>query len=193
MKQEIEIELKNLVIEDEFNELISAFSITDDTFKKQTNYYFDTETFTLKEKGCALRIRHKEDHYTFTLKRPHGDGLMESHEKLSDADAVRLINGEPITTSDMIRYLEDTFEIDPDQLICLGSLVTTRAEQTYKSGLLVFDHSAYLGTEDYELEYEVSERKQGEKEFKQLLETYHIPQRKTPNKIERFFKQKQII
>ncbi|WP_408010728.1 CYTH domain-containing protein [Pseudalkalibacillus sp. A8] len=187
MKQEIEIELKNLVTEEEFKELTSAFSITDDSYTKQTNYYFDTDTFTLKEKGCALRIRQKKDTYTFTLKRPHKDGLMESHENLSEENALRLINGDSVTSSDMLQFLEETFGIESGQLCCLGSLVTTRAEQTYKSGLLVFDHSVYLGTEDFELEFEVSERKQGEKEFWHLLETYDIPQRKTANKIERFF------
>ncbi|WP_261132606.1 CYTH domain-containing protein [Bacillus sp. Marseille-Q3570] len=190
MKQEIEIELKNIVTEEEFYALRSAFSIMDDSFIKQTNHYFDTEDFSLKEKGCALRIRHKKNTYTFTLKRPHDDGLLESHEVLSETKALGLINGRRIASSEMLDLLEDTFGIESSKLKCLGSLVTSRVEKAYKSGLLVFDHSTYLGTEDYELEYEITDRNTGEQEFLNLLETYNIPQRNTPNKIERFFNRK---
>ncbi|WP_221563862.1 CYTH domain-containing protein [Alkalihalobacillus sp. TS-13] len=192
MKQEIEIELKNLVTEEEFNSLCAAFSISDDSFIEQTNHYFDTEDFSLKEKGCALRIRHKKNNYTFTLKRPQDDGLLEAHEVLSEATALNLINGRRVDPSEMLDLLEDTFGIESSKLKCLGSLVTSRVERAYKSGLLVFDHSTYLGTEDFELEYEVGDRKTGEQEFHNLLETYHIPQRNTPNKIERFFNRKRV-
>lgn len=56
MTQEIEIEFKNIVTEEEFNTLCKSFSI--EVFTKQVNHYFETPDFSLKA-GSALRIRHK--------------------------------------------------------------------------------------------------------------------------------------
>jgi uncharacterized protein YjbK len=90
-------------------------------------------------------------------------------------------------TSKLVDYLRETHNIDFQQLLHLGSLQTSRYEQSYRSGLLVFDHSSYLGVEDFELEFEVPDRKQGEIEFAELLRKFDIPSRTTPNKIQRFF------
>ncbi len=190
MEQELEIELKNLVTSEEFERLVSHFSIPKDQFKSQTNYYFDTSDFALKKHGCALRIREKDNTFTFTLKEPQGDGLLESNEKLSDEDAELLIKGEGLETSELLDHLQEKYQIHPSDLCNLGSLETYRHEETYQSGLLVFDHSKYLGVEDFELEFEVSDRKQGEVEFEALLSEFDIPNRETPNKIQRFFNQK---
>ncbi|MGM7700925.1 CYTH domain-containing protein [Pseudalkalibacillus sp. Hm43] len=190
MEQELEIELKNLVTREEFEKLISHFSIPKDQFKSQTNHYFDTSDFALKKHGCALRIRKKGNTYTFTLKEPQGDGLLESNERLSEKDAELLINGEGIETSELLDHLQEKYQIQPTDLYSLGSLETNRHEESYRSGLLVFDHSKYLGIEDFELEFEVPDRKQGEDEFNVLLSEFNIPKRQTPNKIQRFFDRK---
>jgi uncharacterized protein YjbK len=190
MEQELEIELKNIVTEKEFQTLTRHFSVTEDQFKSQTNYYFDTQDFKLKKEGCALRIRHKEDTYTFTLKEPHGDGLLESNETLMEDDALQFINGDTIHSSDLLQHLEEKYGIACSDLSSLGALKTSRYEQSFQSGLLVFDHSMYLGVEDFELEYEVTNRKQGEAEFEALLHEFNIPKRQTRNKIQRFFDQK---
>ena len=60
MKQEIEIEFKNIITQEEFKQLLYTFSIKDEDFITQENHYFDTETFSLKNNGCALRIRKKK-------------------------------------------------------------------------------------------------------------------------------------
>ena len=52
MTQEIEIEFKNIVTEEEFNTLCKSFSI--EGFTKQVNHYFETPSFSLKEAGSAL-------------------------------------------------------------------------------------------------------------------------------------------
>lgn len=191
MKQEIEIELKNLMTKDEFSQLIKHFSIPESSFKKQINYYFDTTDFNLKQNHCALRIRHKSNTYTLTLKEPYEEGLLESHETLTEEEAQQLMDGKEFTSNDILNHIESKYGISKLSIEYLGSLETTRSEYPYKSGLLVFDHSKYLGKEDYELEFEVPERTQGEREFNDLLQTFSIPQRKTPNKIQRFFDYKQ--
>lgn len=60
MSQNIEIEFKNLLTETEFMQLKSFLDIDNSMFIKQDNHYFDTANFTLKELGCALRIRFKK-------------------------------------------------------------------------------------------------------------------------------------
>ena len=83
--------------------------------------------------------------------------------------------------------------IDVTNIVYFGSLTTDRAELSYQNGLLVLDCSSYLNTKDYEVEYEVSNREQGEPIFKSLLTELNIPNRKTNNKIQRFYDQKQSL
>ncbi|WP_368895813.1 CYTH domain-containing protein, partial [Priestia megaterium] len=45
MKQEIEIEFKNIVTKEEFDRLRSHFQLTEDQFVSQENHYFDTPAF----------------------------------------------------------------------------------------------------------------------------------------------------
>ena len=78
-------------------------------------------------------------------------------------------------------------------LVYFGSLTTDRTEFPYRNGLLVLDCSSYLNTKDYEVEYEVSNREQGEPIFKSLLTELKIPTRKTNNKTQRFYDQKQSL
>lgn len=70
----------------------------------------------------------------------------------------------------------------------IGSLTTHRAEIEYKGGLLVLDHSEYLGVEDFELEYEVTDEAAGKRIFISLLEEKRIPMRPADKKIARFMK-----
>ena len=67
MSQNIEIEFKNMLTEDEFHKFLTHFQITSTDFFKQENHYFDTKDFALKEHGCALRIREKKDRFEMTL------------------------------------------------------------------------------------------------------------------------------
>lgn len=54
----------------------------------------------------------------------------------------------------------------------------------------MLDHSRYLNKEDYEIEVEVTNAEEGYRSFQNLLASHHIPVRKTPNKIKRFYDQK---
>ncbi|GGE71832.1 CYTH domain-containing protein [Priestia taiwanensis] len=189
MKQEIEIEFKNLVTKEEFELLTDTFSLHN-SFISQTNYYFDTEALSLKDHGAALRIRVKKNTYTLTLKQPHDVGLFETHETLTKDEAMRIIDEGLIPNSTIASRIE-ALGISPSSLTYLGELTTSRAETEYEGGVLVLDHSHYLSCNDYELEYEVTDEAAGYTSFISLLETYCIPKRKTDNKIKRFFLQKQ--
>ncbi|BCB03052.1 CYTH domain-containing protein [Bacillus sp. KH172YL63] len=189
MAQEIEIEFKNLVTEEEFLLLTDHFHISEENFISQDNHYFDTVDFQLKNKHSALRIRQKDGTYTLTLKTPLKEDLLETHQPLSKEEAVSLLAGGTFPQGEVTEALQ-SMEINCDALELFGTLTTTRAEIDYKEGLLVFDKSSYLGKEDFELEYEAKERKSGEAAFRELLKQLNIPMRKTDNKIKRFYMEK---
>ena len=189
MAQEIEIEFKNLVTQDEFSQLISHFHINDEDFTSQDNHYFDTPDYQLKDNQSALRIRHKSGTYTLTLKTPLKEDLLETNQQLSKQEADSLLSGGVFPEGE-VKSAIHSLNISTQSLQYFGTLTTSRAEIDYKEGLLVFDKSSYLQRQDYELEYEVKERQSGEKIFRSLLEQLNIPLRKTDNKIKRFYTEK---
>lgn len=192
MSQNIEIEFKNILLEDEFNKLLNYFKLTPTDFFKQENHYFDTKDFALKQRSCALRIREKKDGFEMTLKEPHPDGLLETNENLEHDYAKLLLNGSHIKDG-MIKEQISALNINTDDLLYFGSLVTERTELAYQGGLLVLDCSSYLNVKDYEVEYEVSNRDHGESTFLHLLAELNIPIRKTENKVKRFYDRKRIL
>jgi uncharacterized protein YjbK len=189
MSETIEIEFKNLLTIVEYEKLLKVFKVKDEQIISQTNHYFDTNDFTLKELGSALRIREKIDYYEMTLKQPATVGLLETTQYLSKDEFLAAIkNG--ILPKGLIHERLEPLNISFNDLEYFGSLTTKRAEFSYRQGLLVLDHSLYLNTEDFEVEYEVEDFQRGQLAFKELLEQYNIPLRITPNKIARFYQQK---
>lgn len=186
MTENIEIEFKNMLTAEEFRRLLNFFNVTASDFKKQTNHYFDTRSFSLKENGSALRIREKENGFEMTLKQPAPRGLLETNQSIS-ADAAKdmIHSGKPIEGA--VKEAVSRLIGNLDSLQYFGSLTTIRAEFEYKVGLLVLDHSYYLNLEDYEIEYEVADEEEGSKIFSALLEGLNIPIRPTDNKIRRFY------
>ncbi|CUA79387.1 CYTH domain-containing protein [Anoxybacillus suryakundensis] len=189
MKHELEIEFKNMLTAEEFSRFTHAFAVRDDEWNVQQNYYFDTPDFQLKQQKSALRIRLKNGTYTLTLKQPYEDGLLETHEPLTNETATALISGAKSLEGDIANILQ-SLHIAPTAIVCFGALTTRRVERPYKNGTLVLDYSEYMNVADYEIEYEASERTEGEKVFSALLQSFHIPKRQTKNKIERFYEAK---
>ena len=192
LNQEIEIECKNILTLEEFDSLVEAFSLTSGDFKLQVNHYFDTLDFSLKASSSALRIRVKGERYTLTLKQPARIGLLETHQPLTQQQANLLLTNGVFPAGDISTLIHQQ-GIDPTNIFYFGSLTTNRAELVFENGLLVLDHSHYLNTDDYEIEYEVSDEKAGQVIFNKLLKTYHIPIRITENKIIRFYLRKQTL
>jgi uncharacterized protein YjbK len=185
----IEIEFKNMVNREEFSSLIDFFNIRSEDFSEQENHYFDTPDFLLKAKGSALRIREKNGSFELTLKQPHPKGLLETNENLTESEAAEMIRTGKIPAELIIRSIKE-LGIETDKLQYFGTLATKRAEKEYMKGLAVLDHSRYLNKEDFELEYEVDNRNEGELTFLNLLKQLNIPVRKTENKIKRFYNEK---
>lgn len=191
MVQEIEIEFKNLLTKNEFELLMQKYNVTIRDFISQENYYFDTADFSLKDKQSALRIRKKQDKYILTLKQPHEQGLLETHQELTENQAFTLLNSEVAQIFDgSVKEAVSALGINPDALQYLGALKTDRIEIIDNENFLVLDHSFYLNHEDYELEYEVKDPVTGKNKFLEILEQNNIPLRTTKNKIQRFFELK---
>ncbi|MYL18467.1 CYTH domain-containing protein [Halobacillus litoralis] len=189
MTQEIEIEFKNLLTEDEYSRVYHFLPFKSVELIEQTNYYFETEDLKLKQHGAALRIRKKSDQWTLTLKQPHPEGLLETHDILSEQEANLWIQNKLVEKSRVFRQLRD-LGIDPEQLHYLGSLTTRRKELEYNGALVVLDHSLYYDQEDYELEVEAGSRESGKSVIQEILQSCNIPERETDNKIKRFYKAK---
>ncbi|MGX9807082.1 CYTH domain-containing protein [Exiguobacterium acetylicum] len=189
IRQELEIEFKNLLSEQEYLSLFTHYASTKQPIW-QANDYFDTPDFELRKKGAALRIREKKQGLVLTLKQPHEDGLLETHVTLSANEAEDLFKYGLIHSDEMNHQLK-SFDLQ-GSLEHLGRLETERIDIVLPEGLLVLDKSRYLGYTDYELEFEVSNFKQGQKDFEQLLLEHDIPQRETKNKIVRFMERKAL-
>ncbi|GAA0455118.1 CYTH domain-containing protein [Alkalibacillus silvisoli] len=183
--QEIEIEFKNLLTKEEYDALVEHY-INDYTIaKNQTNYYFETADFQLKHKHAALRVREKGGHYIATLKQPVEDGLLETHDSISETQFNEWYKN-LIDLPPNIKKQLDEIGINGNELEYKGTLQTIRYEQQYDNCLIVLDHSTYNGREDYELELEVSNYEQGKQLFEKILNRFKIKQRATSNKIARF-------
>lgn len=191
MSENIEIEFKNLLTEKEFKKLIAFFSFENKDFTKQVNHYFDTNLFALKSQGCALRIREKNGQYEMTLKQPATVGLLETNQIISKSAAEKMMDKGEIPHGTVRTALSALLDSGP--VFYFGSLTTERAEKKYRNGLVVLDHSMYLATHDYELEYEAEDEVAGREIFMNLLSELNIPIRLTDNKIMRFYKQKQLL
>lgn len=184
MQTEKEIEFKNLLTKQEFGLFVSLFQIDQKDFHSQTNYYFDTQDNFFKNNGMGFRLRVLRDHNELTLKQPIEKHVMEENTvHVSDQERDAIINQ---TAFPSIPFLEQFNLISP--LICIGVLQTNRVQIPFENGILFLDHSIYSQTEDFEVEYESSDVKYGEKVFHDLLDSHNIPIRHTDKKIARLVK-----
>ncbi|WP_059173034.1 CYTH domain-containing protein [Bacillus sp. FJAT-27445] len=186
MEQNLEIEFKNLLLKEEFEQIATEFNLGPEHFRYQVNHYFDTPTFSLKEKGAALRIREKGGKFILTLKQPQVIGLLETDQFVSEKETGTAIGNGTLPLGGVAGEVEK-MGIPFDELVYFGTLSTSRAEADFQKGLLVLDHSSYLDTEDYELEFEARDFHEGKEVFRSLLYRLGIPLRETPSKIQRFY------
>ncbi len=177
MKTSIEIEFKTLIDKDKYEEMIDAFDLRENIFY-QTNFYFDTPDFKLRQNGMALRIRHRNNKYKLTLKRPKDNCLYEDSIVIPEEVA--------------LDYLQNGFNLKDfgmDYDVALkANQETYRAVTPYKEGKLFFDQCNYANTTDYEIEYEADDYNTGLKLFHEFLNDYQIKKTEIEHKIERVYK-----
>lgn len=181
MHTEKEIEFKNLLTKIEFEQLLNHFHIKPIDFQLQTNYYFDTAGNYFKEKQIGFRLRVLPNQNELTLKVPEKKHTMnETTLFLTNKERENIIQNSIFPN---VPFLEQIKNEGP--LKCIGNMQTNRAKVAFKDGILFFDHSLYSQTEDFEIEYESIDVKNGQKAFLLLLETLQIPIRQTDKKIAR--------
>jgi uncharacterized protein YjbK len=187
MTKELEIEFKNMLAKEKYEELLAFYNYPPSDAVTQENQYFDTPDFQLKENRCALRIRKKENRFECTLKIPAPEGNFEITDRLTAQQAKNIRQSISFDALEVLAALEEK-NIDWKSLHPIGTLVTHRIEFVYEGGLLVLDHSLYSGIEDYEVEFEVTDAATGQQTFTRFLEQHSIPVHSADKKIARFMK-----
>ncbi|PWA12695.1 CYTH domain-containing protein [Pueribacillus theae] len=182
-----------MLTKEEFTIIKNHFQLKPENFIEQKNFYFDTPLLNLAAKKSALRIRIKNHSYELTLKQPHPDGLLETNIALNEKEAIAFIHGNrfPTQADEMKEMITTALSVNTSELVCIGVLTTNRSEFPYKDGMIALDHSRYLGVEDYEVEYEVQNKKKGIEHFDALLNHLNIEKKPAKNKIKRFFVEKE--
>ncbi|WP_208558817.1 CYTH domain-containing protein [Marinilactibacillus kalidii] len=192
MSQNVEIEYKNLLSEEEYKKLIIAFEFDEQKAFTQENCYFDSEEMILKAHNMALRIRVKQNFAEMTLKSPYQDHLLETNHTLTVKEANHLIELEKINPFGEIADVLKANGIDPTiDLHMITRLKTRRIERQMGNCLLVLDQSWYADQVDFELEVESQTANEGKQFISEMMKKYHIPERITPNKITRAMKASQ--
>ncbi|ULG72652.1 CYTH domain-containing protein [Macrococcus brunensis] len=183
--EELEIEFKNLIDYPVYDRLRNTY-FKEAAVITQTNFYIDNTHEEIAAARIALRIRDTGDSLMMTLKVPQEVGIMEYYGKINPT----MLDDEHINQHefpDNIRQQLESRGIDVDSLYIVGALSTERREIPYDGGLLVLDASHYLDTEDFELEYEVSDYESGLEKFETFLSQQGIQSKKPLNKIQRFY------
>ncbi|MGY3704497.1 hypothetical protein BW731_03400 [Vagococcus martis] len=187
MAKEIEIEFKNMLTKDEFQQLLTTYFPDTPAFS-QTNCYFDTPDNTLKEKSMGLRLRKRQGKNECTLKVPtsNTNAYQEITDSLTEKEINTLIKEERVPLGrDVANYLE-SIGVAVTDLKKIGFLTTYRREKKLNNEcLLVLDESHFGKTVDYELEMEVTESKKGELFFNDFLIKENIKRHPASKKIAR--------
>ncbi len=189
MSIEREIEFKQRLNKAHYEKIKAHYFSKQSPFK-QVNYYIDTPDFQIQSQKMALRIREKQNASNeMTLKVPDQVGLLEHNAQVTWSPKQDKRVPVDIIDSSIQEVLE-LRHVAVQDLLVLGALTTYRLETETAHGLLVLDHSTYLDTEDYELEFEVSDFETGKHAFHQLLDQLQLEPDTPKNKVQRFFEYK---
>ncbi len=179
----LEIEMKTLLSEEEYQRLQGQFSeITPIT---QKNYYLDTPDFYLRQHKIAMRIRTFDTSAELTIKIPQEVGNMEYNQALTLEEAKKCLEECKLPQGMILEELSNQ-GVSPSGWVVLGCLTTVRYEKETSIGLMALDQSSYFDVVDYELELEVENGDQGSLDFQEFLQANDIEYKKAPSKLVRF-------
>ena len=123
----------------------------------QTNTYYDTPDFALRQQNQGLRIRQFATRAEQTLKQPHGAGhqLLEITDPLTVSEARALISANSVANHGQIKTTLEAAGIEPSSLQQFAAAVTRRRVSHQPGGLVTVDETHYPnGHSDFELELE---------------------------------------
>lgn len=182
MAKENAIVFKTLLSKTEYNRLKKEFE--DKPSNLQINYYFDTPRFTLKASDIGLRVR-KRENYELTLKRKKGYTVTEINEEISLDAFNKFVSDGIIPSASISNELSEI--IKEQKIVCYMSLSTFRITFPYRNGKIAIDLCEYIGTTDYELEYEANNYEDGRKDFVEFAKEHGITYKKSQAKIKRAY------
>ncbi|WP_342470085.1 CYTH domain-containing protein [Ureibacillus sp. FSL K6-3587] len=188
MIQEYEIEYKNVLTKEQYEQLLEEFNIQPQQIVRQVNHYLDTKHWHLKTLSSALRIREQKGKIVCTLKEQTAEHIhLETTDILTEEQRDEILEGKSFSAPSVRERLVE-LRVPVEELRLFGTLTTDRVEVPYEGGILVFDHSFYLHCDDYEVEYETKDSTLGKKLFLTFLRERKINIQTADKKIARFMK-----
>ena len=189
MNQQVETEFKNLLTKEEYEMLLNDFNLEDTEPVQQTNVYYDSPDWRLRELGIGLRIRLYETFAEQTLKSPLREHeMLETTDLLTHEEGQNFVDTGQLKRDGFIAKKLSEYGITIDELKQVGQLSTVRYEIPAQMGTYFLDASYYQDQNDYELEYETQDLANGLREFEQFLTSKNINRRETVQKIARALK-----
>lgn len=185
MSQEMEYEKKLLLTADEFHRVKNFLPFSTDPIV-QTNDYFETKNLQLREKRCALRIRHIDKQHTLTLKEPRKNGLLETHVPLTD-EQVKEWKRSDVQHQNRVTERLIALAIPLNKLQWIGSLTTKRWIYEREQIAYMLDRSTYNGIIDYEIEVEAPSLQRADGALQSLMTKCHLTKKHTLPKIARLY------
>ncbi|HKM02733.1 MAG TPA: CYTH domain-containing protein [Bacilli bacterium] len=152
MSTNIEIEVKTLITEANYRQVLEFYKNETMTPIEQINYYIDTKDAALKKHEISLRIR-RLNGFVMTLKTPLSEGLLEKSQLISEKEFKNFIENNTFPNGTISEFIERLY-IEPSTLTPLAELKTTRINVPYDGYILSIDRNEYANEVDYELEME---------------------------------------
>lgn len=182
--QEIEIEFKNLLTENQYDALYEKYGLSNSEEIINKNFYYDDADESFKKIGAALRIRYTNKKTELTLKIKGETQNVEINVPL-DEKYPKEPTVLPILPNEIIAELE-RMNVKIKTPMLIQKIETLRHEVTLEEGLLVLDKTTFINDiVDYELEFETKDYESGLAAFEKLLEENNIDKSPAKPKIAR--------
>lgn len=178
MNKEKEIEVRNNLTIDEYFSLCSFYLQKVGrkmTHIENTNYYFDTDDFSLAKNDIVLRLRlinGKSPVLTLKIKKSDYE-CIEISERLNHIQLDNLLNNNVFPTSDIFKELNE-YSIYPSFLSKKGKLKNLRFEIKEDDCLIVLDKNEYNNQTDYDIEIEANSKTIAKEKLDNILKTFNI-------------------
>ena len=127
----LEIEMKTLLSEEEYDRLLAQFSEV--TPVTQKNYYLDTPDFYLRQHKIAMRIRTFNTSAELTIKIPQEVGNMEYNQDLTLEEAKNCLAQCKLPQGMILEELTSR-RLSTSGWVVLGCLTTVRYEKETELG-----------------------------------------------------------
>lgn len=180
MDTNLELEFKVLLTRSQYERLVMRFN-TSAVFRQINSYYLYSDP----DKRISVRIRAVDGSRTLTFKLPEGQARREVNFHLNPRER-SVFERLDVRTFLEANALNGTFE-------SIGKLTTDRILVREPHGELCLDKNRYLGTTDYELEYEVTgDPDIAYERFLEILRLENIDYQPASAKYARFLKKQRL-